>query len=147
MLLAVACVVCCCDGLQATAESSGGKGKRPKSKQGGKRGGVMVVPPASEGGVGGAGSGAAEGEGGAGTTDSATSFAAVSALALRGELPDSEDFPQPPGCHNPSCPAPPEAVEDSLSICSRCRMVAYCSVECQRANWKAHKAMCKPVSG
>ena len=27
--------------------------------------------------------------------------------------------------------------------CSRCKKVAYCSVECQRAHWKAHKVHCK----
>ena len=30
----------------------------------------------------------------------------------------------------------------SLSLCSACRLAAYCSVECQRADWKTHKALC-----
>ena len=30
-----------------------------------------------------------------------------------------------------------------LKSCARCRKVAYCSVECQTADWKArHKAAC-----
>ena len=27
-------------------------------------------------------------------------------------------------------------------LCSRCRRVAYCNVECQRAHWKTHKTKC-----
>ena len=33
-----------------------------------------------------------------------------------------------------------------LSRCARCEAVFYCSVECQRAHWKAgHKHECKPA--
>eukprot|EP01113_Clastostelium_recurvatum_P004294 TRINITY_DN11892_c0_g1_i1.p1 TRINITY_DN11892_c0_g1~~TRINITY_DN11892_c0_g1_i1.p1 ORF type:complete len:158 (+),score=15.53 TRINITY_DN11892_c0_g1_i1:140-613(+) len=32
----------------------------------------------------------------------------------------------------------------SLSWCSRCKDVRYCSAECQRADWKSHKQFCKP---
>lgn len=33
-----------------------------------------------------------------------------------------------------------------LRRCSRCRKVAYCSTECQKANWKAHKPECTPAA-
>ena len=34
----------------------------------------------------------------------------------------------------------------SLQKCARCKSAWYCSKECQRADWKAHKPFCKPVS-
>ncbi|KAL1745784.1 hypothetical protein HDZ31DRAFT_81668 [Schizophyllum fasciatum] len=30
-----------------------------------------------------------------------------------------------------------------LKICTGCRRIRYCSAECQKADWKAHKALCK----
>lgn len=33
-------------------------------------------------------------------------------------------------------------VKTMLLTCSRCRVAKYCSVECQRANWKVHKKVC-----
>jgi len=33
--------------------------------------------------------------------------------------------------------------EGKLMYCSRCRKVGYCSKECQQANWKDHKMVCK----
>ena len=32
----------------------------------------------------------------------------------------------------------------NLSKCSRCRSVVYCSKDCQKSHWKAHKPNCKP---
>jgi TPR repeat protein len=32
---------------------------------------------------------------------------------------------------------------DAVRLCSGCRSVFYCSHECQRADWKGHKAACK----
>ena len=29
--------------------------------------------------------------------------------------------------------------------CSRCKMMYYCNVECQRKHWKKHKKECKRV--
>ena len=29
-----------------------------------------------------------------------------------------------------------------LKVCSRCRRARYCSVECQRSDWKQHKSIC-----
>jgi TPR repeat protein len=34
------------------------------------------------------------------------------------------------------------ALIDESNKCSRCRLVYYCSRDCQRADWKAHKAKC-----
>lgn len=50
------------------------------------------------------------------------------------------------GCH---LPAPQlDAMGKTLSKCSRCRIVSYCSAGCQRGNWKAHKLNCKaPTAG
>ena len=35
------------------------------------------------------------------------------------------------------------AEKENLSKCSRCKSVFYCSKECQKSHWKAHKANCK----
>ncbi|KAJ7743443.1 hypothetical protein DFH07DRAFT_835518 [Mycena maculata] len=34
----------------------------------------------------------------------------------------------------------------SLSRCTGCRRISYCSSECQKIDWKAHKPMCKALS-
>ena len=31
---------------------------------------------------------------------------------------------------------------ENLKLCSRCRSVFYCSVDCQRSHWKQHKKTC-----
>ena len=33
---------------------------------------------------------------------------------------------------------------DALKICGRCRNQPYCSLECQRSDWRRHKANCAP---
>lgn len=30
-----------------------------------------------------------------------------------------------------------------LKVCSKCKMVSYCSLECQKKDWKLHKSQCK----
>ena len=46
-------------------------------------------------------------------------------------------------CCNPSCSHPQRKVERSkIFFCSRCGAANYCSVECQKANWKIHKQFC-----
>lgn len=34
-----------------------------------------------------------------------------------------------------------------LSVCARCRVVKYCSVECQKAHWNVHKKECVKATG
>jgi uncharacterized protein YjhX (UPF0386 family) len=41
------------------------------------------------------------------------------------------------GCAAAGC-----ASAEASSMCGRCETVRYCSRECQRADWKAHKAAC-----
>ena len=41
------------------------------------------------------------------------------------------------GCSAAGC-----ASEEASSVCARCHAVRYCSRECQRADWKAHKPVC-----
>jgi hypothetical protein len=38
-------------------------------------------------------------------------------------------------CHKPD--------DQGLSVCGSCKQVYYCSVECQKSDWKQHKAACK----
>ena len=47
-------------------------------------------------------------------------------------------------CYNPNCSLPDHGrVERSkMFSCARCGDVNYCSVECQRADWKKHKQYC-----
>jgi hypothetical protein len=41
------------------------------------------------------------------------------------------------GCAAAGC-----ASEEASSVCSRCQAARYCSRECQRTDWKAHKPVC-----
>ena len=40
------------------------------------------------------------------------------------------------------CAAAGCASNEASSMCSRCLAVRYCSRECQRTDWKAHKPVC-----
>jgi hypothetical protein len=41
------------------------------------------------------------------------------------------------GCAAAGC-----ASEEASNVCARCQAVRYCSRECQRMGWKAHKPVC-----
>jgi hypothetical protein len=46
-------------------------------------------------------------------------------------------------CYNAQCPFPDGMLERSLTMyCSRCRNIAFCSRECQKANWTTHREYC-----
>ena len=44
------------------------------------------------------------------------------------------------GCAAAGCTS-----EEASSVCARCEAVRYCSRECQRADWRAHKPACVVV--
>ena len=49
-------------------------------------------------------------------------------------------------CCNPNCSRPENRVERSkMFCCTRCGEANYCSVECQKDDWKEHKEECKKV--
>eukprot|EP00986_Skeletonema_menzelii_P011098 scaffold5615_cov136-Skeletonema_menzelii.AAC.2 len=50
-------------------------------------------------------------------------------------------------CYNDNCIQPGRKVERSkMFSCSRCGDANYCSVECQRADWKRHKEFCDVIA-
>ena len=59
------------------------------------------------------------------------------------------EVPCPLGCSNPSCANMEGESEVGLAnkICTRCRVVYYCSKECQVAHWEVHKDQCKRLQG
>jgi hypothetical protein len=45
-------------------------------------------------------------------------------------------------CSKPTCTTIQQANRKSLMLCSRCKVSAYCSRECQVGHWKQHKLAC-----
>ena len=39
-----------------------------------------------------------------------------------------------------------ELANKTLSLCSRCKMVWYCSVACQKRNYARHKRICRDIA-
>ena len=51
-------------------------------------------------------------------------------------------------CFNPSCSLPEGKVERSkMFYCTRCCNANYCSIECQKADWKRHRVDCDIIVG
>ena len=46
-----------------------------------------------------------------------------------------------------SCGKPQSQLPVPLKKCAKCHSSAYCSRECQKADWKEHKKVCKTTSG
>ena len=58
-------------------------------------------------------------------------------------LDDGKELSVKPECvARAACAAAGCTSEEASSVCSRCKSVRYCSRECQRADWKAHKPAC-----
>ena len=53
------------------------------------------------------------------------------------------------GCSNPACVdlRGDSEVKVSCKACTGCKVVYYCSRECQVAHWKVHRGICKKLSG
>ncbi len=50
-------------------------------------------------------------------------------------------------CYNPSCSLPNHMAERSkMFCCARCGEPNYCSIECQKADWKNHKEVCERLA-
>jgi hypothetical protein len=50
-------------------------------------------------------------------------------------------------CCNNQCPLPGRVTErSSLLYCTVCKLVQYCSAECQKVNWKYHKHQCTNIA-
>eukprot|EP00457_Paulinella_chromatophora_P019310 gb/GEZN01020936.1/.p1 GENE.gb/GEZN01020936.1/~~gb/GEZN01020936.1/.p1 ORF type:complete len:171 (-),score=10.66 gb/GEZN01020936.1/:132-644(-) len=74
--------------------------------------------------------------------------------AVSGQLPDCEpsftDFIDPEGydflrkCCYPECKKL-ESKSGEWALCVRCKCNCYCSKECQKQDWKAHKKWCAEV--
>ena len=59
-------------------------------------------------------------------------------------LDDGRELSLKPECvEHAGCAAAGCTAEEASSACARCGTVRYCSRECQRAHWKAHKPMCE----
>ena len=61
----------------------------------------------------------------------------------RGKAKEHTRIGHMPFCTYSQCAKTPGVIAKS---CAKCRAVAYCGVECQKADWKTHKTTCKPCS-
>jgi hypothetical protein len=57
----------------------------------------------------------------------------------------------PCACNNPSCselagPLELQLVNRRSCMCADCRVVRYCSRDCQRRHWKQHKPVCRAIA-
>ncbi|KAG4429458.1 hypothetical protein IFR05_015058 [Cadophora sp. M221] len=59
---------------------------------------------------------------------------------------ESSEEPEPPTCA--TCQKPQTELPAPLKHCAKCKTTHYCSRECQKEGWKAHKRICgKPNDG
>ena len=58
---------------------------------------------------------------------------------------DTQNLPMSPAITCGRCCKEKGSDVSALSRCARCLGVWYCSTECQREDWKAHKKVCKPA--
>ena len=66
------------------------------------------------------------------------------------EVVDTTTMPQMPSSSGAagqercrSCGKSEDQVDGALKRCRRCRMAKYCSVDCQRKDWRTHRAECE----
>ena len=78
---------------------------------------------------------------GAGSRVGAPSALDVALDGFSGQLPPVDDYRVRTECARCKL-ARVDAPEGRLLLCGRCRLVAYCSRDCQRAHWGSHKHVC-----
>ncbi|KAF7322252.1 MYND-type domain-containing protein [Mycena chlorophos] len=61
-----------------------------------------------------------------------------------GEIPSRPSLKKP--CDNDKCRKRPDQAGSGYAGCSECKIARYCSRECQRSHWKAHKNLCKVLT-
>jgi hypothetical protein len=67
----------------------------------------------------------------------------VSMLKVGGESPTALAAAETPPAPAQACAGCNKSASVAkLSLCSRCKKVAYCSAACQRADWRFHKRVC-----
>lgn len=59
------------------------------------------------------------------------------------DVTTSQGLPSSNGCFR--CGKKQQIGMAPLQRCSRCKVAKYCSVDCQRADWRIHKQVCLPV--
>ena len=77
----------------------------------------------------------------AGTAQASSPAAAAAAVVKPVSVPPSTGRPSN-RCTNPSCATGRQA----LLKCSRCQAAYYCCQDCQKADWRIHRTICKEIA-